>query len=153
MSSRILLISVNRCKTPYPVFPLGLCYVAGALSKAGHAVEILDVNCDDGRIASAIGSFKPDYIGLSLRNIDDVNIRTRRTYIADLCDMAGIVKKETAAPVIAGGSGFSLFPERLLEDCGADFGVHGEGERAIVDLIDALERSILYPEWCTAKTA
>jgi radical SAM superfamily enzyme YgiQ (UPF0313 family) len=41
-------------------------------------------------------------------------------------------------PVILGGSGFSIFPERLLELSGADFGIHGEGEMSLPQLITAL---------------
>jgi radical SAM superfamily enzyme YgiQ (UPF0313 family) len=41
--------------------------------------------------------------------------------------------------VILGGSGFSIFPGRLLEIAGADFGIAGEGESGLVALIDALE--------------
>jgi hypothetical protein len=36
MPSRILLISVNRCTAPDPVFPLGLAHINAALRRAGH---------------------------------------------------------------------------------------------------------------------
>ena len=38
---KILLISVNREKMPYPVFPLGMAYLAKTLREAGHAIEVL----------------------------------------------------------------------------------------------------------------
>jgi len=39
---RVLLISPNRLRFPYPVYPVGLDYVAGALA-ARHEVRILDL--------------------------------------------------------------------------------------------------------------
>jgi hypothetical protein len=40
---KVLLISANRVREPYPVYPLGLDYVAGALA-ADHHVGVLDLN-------------------------------------------------------------------------------------------------------------
>ena len=39
---RVLLISANQERSPDPVAPLGLCYVATAAADAGHDVETLD---------------------------------------------------------------------------------------------------------------
>ena len=41
--SRVLLISANRERQPYPVVPNGLACVASALSEAGHDVRFLDL--------------------------------------------------------------------------------------------------------------
>ena len=38
---RVLLISANTLTSPYPVYPIGLDYVAAALTPA-HEVRILD---------------------------------------------------------------------------------------------------------------
>jgi radical SAM superfamily enzyme YgiQ (UPF0313 family) len=40
---------------------------------------------------------------------------------------------------VLGGSGFSVFPRELLEISGADYGIQGEGEAAMLALLDALE--------------
>ena len=45
-----------------------------------------------------------------------------------------------AAPMILGGPGYSLYPERILELTGAEYGVAGEGESAVVELAAALAR-------------
>ena len=72
MASRVLLISANRCEMPDPVFPLGLAYLSAALRQAGHTCAWHDCLVDRGSLEKTIGEFRPDYVGISLRNIDDV---------------------------------------------------------------------------------
>ncbi len=72
---KILLVSVNREKMPYPVFPLGIAYLARSLREGGHAVEVLDLNFSDAPtvdVADGLKRFGPDLIGLSLRNLDNL---------------------------------------------------------------------------------
>jgi radical SAM superfamily enzyme YgiQ (UPF0313 family) len=145
MSSRILLISTNRCASPDPVFPLGLAYVNAALRRAGHEVEWFDYQVDSG-VEGVISRFRPDFIGVSLRNIDDVLIRRKETFFPDVVSLCEGIRKVTGAPIILGGSGFSIFPERLLELTGADYGIGGEGEEAFVQLVEALEKKQPVPK-------
>lgn len=140
MPSKILLISVNRCTTPYVVFPLGLAHVAGALRRAGHTVEIIDCAINGDAIEKTIGSFCPDFIGLSLRNIDDIRIRNTHFFAGELGALSKKIRSLCTTPIIVGGSGFSLFPEELLCETGADFGIKGEGEESLVRLLDDLEQ-------------
>ena len=41
--ARVLLVSTNRERQPYPVVPNGLACVASALDAAGHNVRFLDL--------------------------------------------------------------------------------------------------------------
>lgn len=138
MPSRVLLISANRCTTPDPVFPLGLAHLTSALRAAGYECLWLDSLADAPRFAEALKSSRPDFVGISLRNIDDVLIRKKETYFEDLPSLVAMVRRELGCPVILGGSGFSIFPEQLLELAGADFGIAGEGESVMVALLEAL---------------
>ena len=71
---KILLISPNTHTTPYPVYPIGLDYVAGALGKQ-HQVKIADLNIlERDALKQRIMKFSPDIIGLSLRNVDNTEI-------------------------------------------------------------------------------
>jgi radical SAM superfamily enzyme YgiQ (UPF0313 family) len=140
MPSRILLISANRCTTPDPVFPLGLAYLTDALHRAGHDTAWLDVLTDEDRLEEMLDSYHPDFVGISLRNIDDVLIRKRQTFFGDLASLSSRIRRKSKAPIIVGGSGFSIFPERLLESSGADFGICGEGEAGFVSLLESLEK-------------
>ena len=71
-SARVLLINFNRCDQPYPVYPLGLAYLDAALRSAGHVTHLWDVQAGDGTLEASVTDFRPDFVGLSLRNIDNV---------------------------------------------------------------------------------
>ena len=139
MPSRILLISANRCTVPDAVFPLGLACLNAALRQAGHECVWLDRLADAACFDEKLKASQPDFVGISLRNIDDVLIRQRETFFDELAALGGNIRRHTDAPIILGGSGFSIFPRELLELAGADFGVAGEGEAGFLSLIEALK--------------
>lgn len=139
MSRRILLLSANRCQEPYAVFPLGLAMIGAALRERGHAVHWVDCLADSEPIEAVLDSFAPDYIGISLRNIDDVAFHQRATFYGSLLALCERIRRHCRATIIVGGSGFSIFPAQLLERSGADFGIQGEGEAALPALLEALE--------------
>jgi len=141
--SRVLLVSTNLFANPYPVYPLGMAVIASALGARGHVVRQFDFKVEDqaeDKLKKELAEFTPDFVGISIRNIDNVDSLTpdgawtmsRENHIVSL------VKQSTNAPVIVGGSGFSAMPEEIFDYLGADYGVVGEGERIICDLIDAL---------------
>lgn len=144
MPGRVLLLSTNRCVTPDPVFPLGLAHLNAALRRAGHETRWLDGQTNGQSLEEALRGFQPDFVGISLRNIDDVLIRKRETYFNDLAALCQAVRRMRPCPVILGGSGFSIFPEQLLKLSGADFGVQGEGESSLAALLAALEQGADY---------
>ncbi len=139
MASRVLLLSANRCDFPYPVFPLGLAMVDTALRRAGHITAWYDCQAPGPALASVVRTFRPDFLGLSLRNIDDVVFKRRQTYYGTLIELCRELRRLTDRPLIVGGSGFSIFPRVLLELTGADYGLVGEGETGLVQLLAALE--------------
>jgi radical SAM superfamily enzyme YgiQ (UPF0313 family) len=47
----------------------------------------------------------------------------------------------TDAPIVLGGSGYSMFPESALDYLGADMGIQGEGEVAFPALLDKIHRN------------
>ncbi len=128
---RILLISANREPFPEPVFPLGAVYVGNALMRAGAQVRIFDMrhHLFLAPLKKEITHFRPDYIAFSLRNIDNVAYPASRFYLPSYVSLVKKVKAICKAPVILGGSAFSLFPEEIAGQLGADRGVVGEGEK------------------------
>jgi len=142
MASAVLLINANRCTTPYPVYPLGLGYLSTALTREGHRVAVTDFNVEPDRITEIISHFAPDYIGISIRNVDDVNSSSPKFFIPDLIELINLVRTETQAPIILGGSAFSLFPEKILALTKAEYGICGEGEISFPQLIKSLEKSL-----------
>lgn len=138
---RVLLLSPNRLRFPYPVYPLGLDYVASALSER-HEVRILDL-CPlaDAEVwpavTEAIGGFAPRVIGISVRNIDNTEATNLKEFVGEVTVLVRAIRRETRAPIVLGGAGFTLYPQEVLAATGADFGLVGEGERA-GPLFDAL---------------
>ncbi|MCF8110523.1 MAG: radical SAM protein [Desulfobacteraceae bacterium] len=137
---KVVLVSANTETTPYPVYPLGIDYVAGAI-RYKHMVYVEDINETGGNevLADRIGSIDPDVIGISIRNIDNTDVKSPKAYIDPHRALICAVRKVSGAPVVLGGSGFTLFPGRLMEALGADYGIVGEGER-FAAFLDALEK-------------
>ena len=136
---KILLISANTLKAPYPVYPIGLDHVAASIH-GRHRVHIEDLNVLDGLTGLTVNirEFEPDLIGISLRNIDNTDTTDPVGFIDGYRTVMDAVRQVSPAPVVLGGSGFTLFPRRVLAELSADFGIVGEGER-LNRLIDALE--------------
>jgi lipid biosynthesis B12-binding/radical SAM protein len=139
--SRLLLISSNITTEPYPVYPLGLAVIAAALTSAGHEVDQFDFLVSgesEEELLRRITLFSPDYVCLSIRNLDNCDSLTATGYPAIARRLVALVKGVTQVPVIIGGPAFSIMPEELLTYTGADFGVVGEGERLVCELVSQL---------------
>ncbi len=124
----------------YPVYPLGIAYIATALAAAGHDVQAIDPNVVSdpyAAFASRIDSFSPDVIGLSLRNIDNqarLHLYYFYKHFQELTTFLAERKKN--AVLVAGGAGFSMFGKSIMEQNPAlDFGVHLEAEESFPELL------------------
>jgi len=138
----VLIIAANSERQPYPVYPLGASMIAGVLSRE-PGVTVYGVDCsfvdDPVRAAlAAADAFQPDLIALSIRAVDNTCYLAPRFYMDESKLIASSLRGRFRVPIVLGGSGFSLFPRRILDEIGADLGVVGEGERAAVELVRAL---------------
>jgi lipid biosynthesis B12-binding/radical SAM protein len=143
--SRIFFISANSRIEPYPVYPLGMAVCSAALVEKGHEVfqfDCLAAEQSEAQLLSSLEAFAPDFVCLSMRNIDNIDSLTSDVewYLDSYRRLVEIVRQNRNVPVIAGGPAFSIMPEKILEHIAADYGVRGEGERALVELIARLER-------------
>ncbi|MBN2040521.1 MAG: radical SAM protein [Spirochaetes bacterium] len=136
---KILLISANKSVQPYPVYPLGLDYVSAQIPSQ-HEVEIFDIHDfeDMNSFAGAVKKFSPDIVGVSLRNIDNTDTSDIKYYIKNYQLLIHKVREASDAPVVLGGSGFTIFPAEVMNELDADYGIIGEGERFNF-FLDALE--------------
>jgi radical SAM superfamily enzyme YgiQ (UPF0313 family) len=136
---RVLLISPNTLTEPYPVYPLGLDYVAGALTP-DHLVRIADMNAvgDWDSLGEIIRVFSPEIIGISLRNIDNTDTTNPKVFIEEYREVTRVVRRNSDALLVCGGSGFTIFAEQIFDTVEADYGIIGEGERFAL-LLDAIE--------------
>jgi radical SAM superfamily enzyme YgiQ (UPF0313 family) len=143
-AKKILLISANAYQVPYPVYPLGISCLASYLSKhrPDWDIKLYDVIVDgpDG-LEQLLIDFKPDYTGISLRNIDDVNFYQQQSFLGGYKRIIEKVRKNSESKVVIGGAGFSIFPELLFDLLKPDFAVYGEGEKSFLQLIECLEKN------------
>ncbi len=148
MAFHCLLVSVNTTTTPYVVHPLGIAHLAGALKLQGCDVRQYDVLARGGLdgIAGIVSEFAPQLIGVSIRNIDTVDSADPRFFIEGAREIIQRIRAQSDAPIVAGGAGFSLFPERLITHLGVDYGIVGEGEEAICRLAHTLENGQRPPQ-------
>lgn len=145
---RILLVNSNTESAPYPVSPLGLCLVASEAEKAGYEVKMFDglwdnrfirKQTDHHLLSNVLNTFKPDIIGVSIRNIDDVVMDKSTFYIEEIERLCiEPIKRYGKGISVLGGSGFSLFPEELLLRWQFDYGIIGPGEDTFITLLNIL---------------
>jgi len=129
---------------PDPIPPIGAAYIAAAARKAGHATRVYDA-CFAGdaypeELTAAIAEFKPEIIGLSIRNVDNVAFPNVTCYLDRYQRIVEVCRTSAPdAPLFLGGSAFSLFPEEFVEKLDVDFGIVGEGENAFVAMINEID--------------
>lgn len=135
----VKLINANRMVPA--IGPIGLDYIAGAARQEGLDVEVLDLCFEDDpaeAMRRSFGGGSPELVGISFRNVDDCFWPSADWFVPELKSTVDTVRTLTDAPVVIGGIGYSIFPERILEYTGADFGIHGDGEAATLALIREL---------------
>jgi len=141
---KCFLVGSNIATSPYPVYPLGMSMVANALIKAGHKVfqfDFMQNNNSYENLTADIKKENPEVVGISMRNIDNVNCLNQEKYTDVVKSIVSHIKSISNAIVVLGGTAFSILPEKLLEEIGADFGIVGEGEELMVDLVNKLQNN------------
>jgi len=140
---RVLLISANTENLNMPTLPLGLACVAAATQKAGHDAVMVDLMTEKDApsvLKGAIEGFRPNLIGISVRNIDDQNMENPRFLLDPVKEIVAGCRSLSDATIVLGGAGYSIFPEGALFFLGADMGIQGEGEVIFPNLIERIER-------------
>jgi len=137
---KILLISANTLKIPYPVYPLGLDYVAGCLDTS-YQVRIADLNnfSTPDVFDMMIRDFSPDFAGVSIRNIDNTDVIHCRGFLPEYQNVISRIRENSKAKIILGGSGFTIFPVEYMQALDADYGIAGEGEK-LSHFLEALRK-------------
>ncbi len=140
---KVLLISANAEKASIPPLPLGPALIAAACRRAGHEASLLDLMFAEdppAAVHDAVEEFRPDVIGVSVRNIDDQNMASPKFLLPPVREIVAACRGFSDAPIVLGGAGYSIFPESALSYLGADMGVRGEGETLFPELLDRLAR-------------
>ncbi len=138
---KILFISANEYQVPYPVYPVGIGYLASAVKKNRPDAEIKIYDLifhKPEELLEIIAEYNPSVIAVSMRNVDDVNIYTQNNFIIKIGSVIKKIREKTDAPIILGGAGYSIFPVEIFDKVMPDFGIYGEGEGALLALLDSL---------------
>jgi radical SAM superfamily enzyme YgiQ (UPF0313 family) len=139
---KILLISANTETINMPVLPLGLAFVNAALQHSGFETRMLNLLGESdaqATIQAVIREFRPDAIGISVRNIDTQDIKNPGFMLDPVKAMVAWCRECSGAPVILGGAGYSIYPQAILDYTHSDMGIKGEGEIAFPELLRRLE--------------
>lgn len=139
---RVLLISTNKIRVPRPALPIGMAYISAALKRAGHDVDVLDLLWESRELKAVrerVTSNSYDIVAVAVRNLDNLTF-IDPIFFGPLTEkIVQCVRKYTSAIVVLGGSGFSVEPLAFFEYAQPDFGIAGEGEVGIVQLLQYLE--------------
>jgi len=140
---RLLLISVNKLKSYRPVLPIGMVTVATQARAAGHRVHCVDLmfeEDDETVVKREVSRFRPDIVGISIRNVDSLNLLEPAVYTPIAREIAEWAREiDPRVRILLGGPGFTTVPEDLMDFVGADYGIAGFAEESIVALLRRLE--------------
>jgi radical SAM superfamily enzyme YgiQ (UPF0313 family) len=139
---RVLLVYSNRSHDLIAAPPIGLAYVATATRAAGHDVRVLDLLLPRRPLpllAAAVREHRPDVVGFSVRNIDNVVHQRLRPHLDELRGQIAVVRRQSSARIVLGGAAVSILGAKALDHADADAAVLGEGEVAFPALLAALE--------------
>lgn len=119
---------------------LGISYISSFLDKNGFTSRIFDAvfNGWSGKeLVHHIEEFKPDIIGITAMTHE----------VTKAAGLAAELKDRLSVPVVIGGSHVTALPERTLSEFGAfDYGIRGEGEKTILELLRLIFDSTTGPE-------
>ena len=150
--SRVLLISTNTSQDPYPVYPLGMATVATALTDAGHDVIQFDwlvAGCAPESLSKTLGTFVPEVVAVSIRNIDRVDSLAESNggwELQGARDMIALIRQQVDVPILIGGPAVSIMPQEVRDYVNADVAIAGEGEHCTVAAVDAVAHGRPVPD-------
>lgn len=145
--TKVLLVNPNRMRPP--VAPIALDYLASALADRGFEADILDLCFADdwaSEIERCLTANDVAVVAFSIRNTDDTSLATRDFFIPVFKRMLDCLKTHTGAPIVLGGSGFSIMPQSILGYCDIDLGIWGEGEYALPLLVERIAANQVYDD-------
>jgi len=138
---RIAFVSGNREKMPNAVIPIGLLYVM-ASTPDRHEKTLIDLCFADDPLAAlrrGLGDFEPDVVAVGMRNIQNNEYAESAETLNWYGRLLDVVRETTNAPLVLGGSGFSIMPRDIMTHLRPDYGIAGEGECAFPAIVDAIE--------------
>lgn len=138
---RIAFVSANREKLPDAVIPLGVLSVVGSIPKH-HKTTLIDLCFERYPIRAlqdSLRKLEPEVVAVGMRNIQNADYTGIDDQLSYYAQIISSVREVSSAPIVLGGSGFSVMPRELTKRLKPDYGISGEGEEAFPLLLEALE--------------
>ena len=127
--------------------PIGLAYLAASVDEERHTLRVLDLMFADdavSQVADAVSEFKPDIIGLSIRNLDNQSSLNPVWNLPAVRDIIDRIRQISAAKTLVGGPAFSILPSECLDYVGADLGIAGDAAEAFATLVERIDNGADY---------
>ena len=130
---RVALVKVPATYATWHARPaLGICYLAAVMEKHGIDVKIFD-SYYEGQSAKQLVTHLFDY------NPDLIGVTAMTHEVSTAAKIISQVKKTLACKVVIGGPNCTALPERTLREFPFfDFGIYGEGEKPLLDLVEKI---------------
>jgi len=132
---------VNPNVTKPAIAPLGLEYLAETCRQQSVDVEVVDLCFEHDPIVALqqrLTGVEVELAGVSLRNTDNCYLLSAHSFVPHLIEVVSTIRQITPAPIVLGGAGFSVTPTAVMQATGADYGVQGDGEQALPQLLQAV---------------
>ena len=115
------------------IFPFGYAYLGAVLQRAGHKVEYVIPAVDRLALQDVV-----DHIaGI---DTDLIGIGGLIPYFSAIIRLVRMIKAvRSDIPIVLGGPMVTYMPEQVLKKTGTDFCIAGEGEIALLKLVNCLE--------------
>ncbi|MCX6609183.1 MAG: cobalamin-dependent protein, partial [Acidobacteria bacterium] len=126
---RIVFLEVDT-ESQWAMASLGPAFLAAYLRQHGHEAVMVRalVEMPDSEVVRLVRESAPDLIGVSM---------TTRQWLRSR-HLVGVIRAALNVPVIAGGLHATFSPESVLAAPGFDFAALGEGEEALLELVETL---------------
>jgi radical SAM superfamily enzyme YgiQ (UPF0313 family) len=128
---RVVFLEVDTERS-WAVASIGPAFIGACLRAHGHEARLVRAGIDltDDAVVAAVAAERPDVVGISLTTRQWLRAR----------HLIGAIRERIDVPVVAGGLHPTFAPEAVLAAPGFDYVCLGEGEEAMLELVQALAR-------------
>jgi len=126
---RVVFLEVDT-ESEWAMASLGPAFLAAFLREHGHEAQLVraTISMPDAEVVRVVREAGPGLLGVSM---------TTRQWLRSK-HLIGRIREELDVPVVAGGLHATFAPEQVLAAPGFDFACLGEGEEALLELVERL---------------
>ncbi|HEU0120080.1 MAG TPA: radical SAM protein [Bryobacteraceae bacterium] len=126
---RVVFLEVDT-ESEWAMASLGPAFLAAYLRRHGHEALMVraPITMPDGDVVEMVRGTGAELLGVSMTTRQWLRAR----------HLVGLIRQEIDVPVVAGGLHATFSPEAVLAAPGFDFACMGEGEEALLDLVETL---------------